>query len=73
MGWNMVHFFQSALLSICSVLGMSACSSVDSSYEFQNVSEPIAGQFVGKNYSKRSDFKPGPWNIELNEKNKVFL
>ena len=68
MGWNMVHFFQSALLSICSVLGMSACSSVDSSYEFQNVSEPIAGQFVGKNYSKRSDFKPGPWNIELNEK-----
>ncbi len=68
MGWNMVHFFQSALLSICSVLGMSACSSVDSSYELQNVSEPIAGQFVGKNYSKRSDFKPGPWNIELNEK-----
>ena len=61
----MLHYFYAALLSICSITGIVGCESTISDYELQEVSQPLEGQLVGKNYSKRVEFVPREWRIDV--------
>ena len=61
----MLHYFYAALLSICSITGIVGCESTISDYELQEASQPLEGQLVGKNYSKRVEFVPREWRIDV--------